>query len=235
MTQQLKYIFFDCMETIVDLHILPKPSDYALWAFSGSGVEHYWNDFHEFLEKYEYATENIRSSIEAYQEYEMIERIQLVVEQTESIRSNIKHQTTRKLYDNYWKTYKSKCYVKDEIRTVLSQLARQYKLAVVSNFKVKGGIQELLEANGLNDLFEFVVTSVYVGRKKPDPGIYEYSIQSAACSPDQIIFVGDDYENDYLAPRRMGMKSLWLDKEGTARAGTDRVIDFYELRSMLLE
>ena len=45
----VKYIFFDCMETLVDLHELPSSSDYARWAFQGSGVEGYWRDFEDFL------------------------------------------------------------------------------------------------------------------------------------------------------------------------------------------
>jgi putative hydrolase of the HAD superfamily len=234
MMNQAIYIFFDCMETIVDLYELPNQSDYALWTFSDSEVEHYWSGFNEFLEKYDYSRKEMMSLIEANQEYEIINRIEMLVDRTESININYKHQITRRLYDNYWKTYKSKCYIKEEIKYVLSQLAKQYKLAVVSNFMVKDGIEELLKENGLRNRFEFVNTSINIGWRKPDPKIYEFSIQCAGCNPDQIIFVGDDYENDYLAPRRLGMKSIFLDKEGKTSTEIDKVIDFYELRNKLL-
>ena len=43
------YIFFDCMETLVDLQKLPTVRDYAEWAYKGSGVEELWEDFDEFF------------------------------------------------------------------------------------------------------------------------------------------------------------------------------------------
>jgi putative hydrolase of the HAD superfamily len=45
----VEYIFFDCMETLIDLHKLPVAEDYAMWAYRGSGVESLWQDFDSFF------------------------------------------------------------------------------------------------------------------------------------------------------------------------------------------
>lgn len=58
-----KYIFFDCMETLIDLHELPSRSDYARWAFQGSGVEGYWRDFEDFLMLYEASKADIAAGM----------------------------------------------------------------------------------------------------------------------------------------------------------------------------
>ncbi|KRE92126.1 hypothetical protein ASG89_33740 [Paenibacillus sp. Soil766] len=229
-----KYIFFDCMETIVDLYELPKGNDYALWAFKGSGVEHYWNDFIEFAKYYETSKIEIGVTLEMDEEYELIRRFELLVDKSKSIGLNIKTEVVTKLYENYWRTYKSKCYISPEVREVIIQLSKRYKLAIVSNFMVKDGIEELLFSNGIGELFDFIITSINVGWRKPHSRIYEISMQSAGCNNSEIIFVGDDYENDYLTPQRMGMKSIFLDKYDSQRAGTERVSSFNELKTALL-
>src|SRR5690606_1723754 len=114
------------------------------------------------------------------------------------------------------------------------QLKEKYKLAIVSNFMVMNGIEELLEINDVRDVFEFVVTSVGFGWRKPDSKIYKYAIKKSGCQECEILFIGDDYENDYVAPRKTGMKSLWLNKYQGKREGIDQVRDFFEVREILL-
>ena len=238
MKSDIKYIFFDCMETLVDLHELPRDHDYALWAFNGSGVEHYWQDFDDFLKKYNESKIEIASVLDPNEEYEMIRRFEFVVERTDTIDIHLRHHVTTNLYDTYWSTYKSKCFIKEEILGILLDISKKYKLAVVSNFKIKDGIEELLRLNGASNLFEFVVTSIHAGWRKPSPKIYELAIQYADCTSEQIIFVGDDYENDYLAPKRMNMMSILLDKETHKNdygSEISKIKNFTELKSFLLE
>jgi putative hydrolase of the HAD superfamily len=233
----IEYIFFDCMETIVDLYELPLESDYALWAFSGSGVEAYWKDFNEFEMMYVEGKKDHITMLKPNQEYEMMKRLDLVVERTESIPGISKLQVTKKLHNNFWHTYKSKCFVDEEIMRVLSELSKQYKLAVVSNFMIMDGIEELLQLNEVQSYFDFVVTSIRVGWRKPSPRIYEVALQYAGCSPEHILFIGDDYENDYLAPRQLNMKSIFLEKEYKSDhilEGSDKINNFSELKSLLI-
>ncbi|WP_136605303.1 HAD family hydrolase [Paenibacillus dokdonensis] len=237
MKSNMKYIFFDCMETLVDLYELPSDHDYALWAFNGSGVEHYWKDFDEFLKRYNESKIEIASILDPNEEYEMIRRFEFVVERTDNIDIHLKNDVATNLYDTYWSTYKSKCFIKQEKLGILLDLAKKYKLAVVSNFKIRDGIEELLRLNGASNLFEFVITSINTGWRKPSPKIFELAIQYADCASDQIIFVGDDYENDYLAPKRMNMMSILLDKETNNidyESEVRKVKNFTELKSFLL-
>jgi putative hydrolase of the HAD superfamily len=234
----IKYIFFDCMETIVDLYELPVESDYALWAFSGSGVESYWNDFDEFLMKYLDAKREHIRLLKPNQEYEMMKRLELVVARTDTISSISKMQVTKKLHKQFWTVYKSQCYVSDDIKRGLPALSERYKLAAVSNFMIQDGIEELLQLNEVNRFFDFVVTSIRVGWRKPSPKIYQVALHYAGCTPEQILFIGDDYENDYLAPRRMNMKSLFFEREykgDYTEPGIDKINNFNELQSLLLE
>jgi putative hydrolase of the HAD superfamily len=237
MRHKLKYIFFDCMETIVDLHELPSENDYAFWSFSGSGVEGYWADFNDFLLKYMDSKRELNNRMKLNQEYEWIKRLEGVVEKTETIPSSSKHQAAKQLYDHFWHTYKSKCFIKEEVLAVLSVLAKHYKLAVVSNFMIQDGIEELLQLNQADRFFDFVITSINSGWRKPSPLIYQTALQHAGCQPEEILFVGDDYENDYVLPGRVGMNVIFLEKnyKNTDQgAGVDKINNFSQLNDILL-
>jgi putative hydrolase of the HAD superfamily len=94
---------------------------------------------------------------------------------------------------------------------------------------VKDGIEELLERNDLLDYFKFVVTSVKEGWRKPCPLIYSTAVQKAGVKMENIIFIGDDYINDYLGPKNFGLKAVLLDRYNKYPQLTERVQDFYSL------
>jgi putative hydrolase of the HAD superfamily len=46
---------------------------------------------------------------------------------------------------------------------------------------------------------------------------------------DEILFVGDHYENDYLGPRRVGMKAILIDRKKSQRHRIKTIRSLYEL------
>ncbi|MGB4661895.1 MAG: HAD family hydrolase [Mobilitalea sp.] len=208
---QPKYLFFDCMETIVDLYDLPSRSDYAAWAYYNSGVEDLWSGFEEFLSHYIKARDNLFRIYESNKEYDFYERLKLAVDYNDRIKEKNKRAITQKLYQHYWVTYRSKCFMEPEKKEALEELSKNYSLALVSNFKVKGGIEELITRAGVNKLFDFLTISIDYGWLKPYKGIYLEAIRQADCKPEDIIFIGDDYENDYITPKSLGMKAILYD------------------------
>lgn len=59
--------------------------------------------------------------------------------------------------------------------------------------------------------------SFEIGALKPDATIYRAVCQRLACAPEDVLFIGDTLEADYLGPRTMGMQSLHLARHGTTR------------------
>ncbi|MBH1940820.1 HAD family hydrolase [Mobilitalea sibirica] len=207
----IKYIFFDCMETLVDMVELPTSRDYAYWTYEGSGVEQYWLDKEEYWLQYKKAQEELLACYDVNEDYEICHRIRLTVENNTRIDRERKDIVAQKLYRNYWNNYRAKCYVNPDKKQALKELSQEYQLAVVSNFKVKEGIQELLESHDIREFFDFVIVSVDCGWRKPDKRIYEEAMKLAGCNEEEILFVGDDYENDYVIPRKLGMKAVYYD------------------------
>lgn len=94
-----------------------------------------------------------------------------------------------------------------EAKDVLSRLKRAgYQLALASNFDAR--LETI--ADGLADLepIDLRIISSLVGHKKPSPMFYGALVAGAGCRPDEILMVGDDFENDVAAPRRAGLQAV---------------------------
>jgi epoxide hydrolase-like predicted phosphatase len=61
----------------------------------------------------------------------------------------------------------------------------------------------------LDEIFEVVVDSAFVGMRKPEPGIYELTVErlGGGLQPDECLFV-DDFEINCEAARELGMVAV---------------------------
>lgn len=231
----IKCLLFDCMETLIDMREIPSSKEYALWAFEGSGNEMYWNNFEEFFKDYEYAKNILSEKFSDYTEYDMGERLKLVAKNKIPENDDRFENMIRSFLERYWERYRSKCYIRDEVKTVLLNLSKKYKLGVVSNFKVYGGIEELLKIAGISELFEIKIISVNVGWRKPSQNIYNFAKEKTGLNVTEILFIGDDFECDYIGPKKSGMKSILLDRHDNFVEITDRIKDFNQLEELLIK
>jgi putative hydrolase of the HAD superfamily len=70
----------------------------------------------------------------------------------------------------------------------------------------------------VDELFEVVVDSAFVGMRKPDPAIYELTCARLGVEPAACLFV-DDNEPNCAAARALGMTVVWF--RDTAQAIAD--------------
>ncbi len=230
----IDYIFFDCMETLIDLHNLPDAKDYAMWAYKGSGVEFLWDGFDSFYSFYAAARHKLEDSLPLYAESELRGQFFRMLQlSAPDLSRRGMEKAADMLYSNYWSKYKAECYVKDEVVSILENLHGTCRMGVVSNFRVMGGIEELLEMLGIRKYFSFVVTSVASGIRKPHPDIYFEAVRISGAPAGRIVFIGDDYVNDYVTPVDLGMKAVYYDKNGRHPEASDRFTDFTELPQIL--
>ena len=229
----IQYIVFDCMETLIDIDNFSKPEDYAFHAYHCSGVEIYWNDFSDFYQRYSGVKDTIAKKLVENQEDDFLTRFRLLCKSNCSINESEVNKITNQLFENLRKKYSESCWVRNEVKETLAFLKKSYKLGVVSNFKIEGGIEKLLEENGISHHFDFVITSISVGWRKPDRRIYKSMLKETNSIPHEHLFVGDDYENDFKQPRRIGMRALLLDRENKYPHIEDRIINLSDLQNRL--
>ena len=59
----------------------------------------------------------------------------------------------------------------------------------------------------VDDLFDVVVDSAFVGLRKPDPAIYRLTCERLGIAPEACVFV-DDLEPNVIAARELGMSAV---------------------------
>lgn len=66
---------------------------------------------------------------------------------------------------------------------------------------------------GLIESFDFTLAAGQVGSKKPDPAIFHQALALAGgVSPQEAIYVGDNYYTDVIGSRRAGIRAVLLDQ-----------------------
>lgn len=227
-----EWILFDCMETIVDVVEKPELRKYSFWCYNGCGYESLWDGFDSFVEDYVRIRDNLKANHEKYRELNCLDIYRLMV--SEKLPDNKQAETAaQRILQNYWANYVKNCYVDNTVLYTLRELSSRFHCGVVSNFMVDSGIEELLKRNDILQYFDFVVTSVRTGWKKPHLRIYDDAMSNIYVPKEKVLFVGDNYDCDYVGPRQYGFESLLLDKEDQYPQVTERIHAIRELPGWL--
>ncbi len=97
-------------------------------------------------------------------------------------------------------------------KAILEKLHGKYKLGIVSNFAIPECLLKLLKTNGLDGLFNAVVVSGAVNKRKPSPEIYEGALKMLGISAAETVFVGDTIDADVEGPKEVGMKVVYIER-----------------------
>src|SRR5438046_7315836 len=102
-----------------------------------------------------------------------------------------------------------------EVASVLHQLEKEVALAIVSNMDTML-LLEALHNNGLS--FTFVVTSEEEQRYKPAPSIFQRAIRYLGLPAENVLHVGDSFEEDVVGASAVGMGSLLIQRSGRSKS-----------------
>lgn len=121
---------------------------------------------------------------------------------------------------------------------LLADLARRYRLAVVSNFDYTPTAVGILSDAGVHNLFEAVVVSDEVGWRKPAPQIFAAALTRLAIVPGEALFIGDRVDIDVVGAQGVGMDTAWINRAGEPlpaglKPPTFEIRDLAELRGIL--
>lgn len=123
-------------------------------------------------------------------------------------------------------------------RTLLALARRGIRMAVLTDAPRFKAYQRL-EAAGLVDFFDFVVTFTDQGERKPHERPFRTAIDLFALPPHQVLMVGDWPERDMAGARVVGMRTAWAryGKPGVPEAEAEIVLESVEdlIRHPLLQ
>lgn len=121
---------------------------------------------------------------------------------------------------------------------VLRKLRGKYKLGIVSNFALPECAWKLLDKFGLKGFFDIVVISGAVNKRKPSPKIFEKASESIGVDASETVFVGDTLDVDVIGAKKVGMKTILVERKSARRIGSicpDKVIESLKELVAILE
>ncbi len=101
-------------------------------------------------------------------------------------------------------------YLDKDAEPLLRILHGKYKLGIVSNYAIPECVDRLLKTYGLKDLFDAVVVSGAVNKRKPSPEIFQRTLNALGVSAAETVFVGDTLDADVAGPKAVGMKTVYI-------------------------
>jgi putative hydrolase of the HAD superfamily len=88
----------------------------------------------------------------------------------------------------------------------------RFKMGIWANTKVarEHDVRLWLKRARINDYFEWVITSVDAGARKPSRRFFSYALKKCKLKKDEVIFIGNQLNTDIRGANDYGIKCVWL-------------------------
>ncbi len=107
----------------------------------------------------------------------------------------------------------------DALTTIKAVKERKKTVGLLTN--VDHGMDAICHELGLASLLDFTITSGEVGSEKPQPPIFLKALELAKIKPEEAIHIGDQYQNDVVGARGVGINPILLDRVNACTEITD--------------
>lgn len=98
---------------------------------------------------------------------------------------------------------------------------RERKLAIGLLTNLDRDMAAMSRELGIGEYIDVTVTSGEIGVDKPDPRIFQAALKRAGVKAAEAVLVGDQYKNDILGARGVGMKGILIDRHNMFSDITD--------------
>ena len=205
--KKYKHIFFDL--------------DRTLWDFEKAAIDKY-NDLYD---KYQLEEKGVDSALEFSKVFRkhneilwgLYRRGEIIKEKLSKLRFEFTlkdfgiddHMMAVHMADDYLKINPDKIFLFPYTIEILEYLHPEYTLHLITN-----GFEEVqttkIRHAGLKKYFATFTTSEEAGVKKPDPGIFYFSLEKAKAGIEESIMIGDDLDVDISGAREIGMDQVYF-------------------------
>ncbi|HEY4279873.1 MAG TPA: HAD family phosphatase [Conexibacter sp.] len=126
--------------------------------------------------------------------------------------------------DGYGDVFFSALHPNDELFAFMRELhGRGYRMAILTN-NVREWEPLWRPMLPIDEIFELVIDSAFVGLRKPDPAIYELTLSRLGVSAESAIFI-DDLQVNVEAARALGMHGVQFHDTDQAIAEIEAALD----------
>ena len=119
----------------------------------------------------------------------------------------------RELAEYFPRMRKESPFVYEETYEVLDQLKEKYSLLLMTNGSPSLQNTKLEITPEIAPYFDHILISGSFGKGKPDPSIFEHALEMVGLSAEEVLMVGDNLMTDILGSSKVGIQSVWINRE----------------------
>ncbi|GGE28047.1 haloacid dehalogenase [Pullulanibacillus camelliae] len=200
-------IFFDLDDTLHD-HLRPF----------AQAIECVFPDLSETFSSIEEVYKGFRAASDLlWKQYDANElslgelRIQRIIIALKAFKSNINREQAVQ-FQNRYEVQSTNLKLFPEVPKLLTDLKQKgYLLGILSNGPTTHQLNKI-KALELDRFVprNFIFISNAVGIAKPDPHIFNLVSRKVNCLPEEILYIGDTWENDVVASIEGGWQAIWF-------------------------
>ena len=153
------------------------------------------------------------------------ERLQVYTRHQQSILTNVGINSSTELADITMKRMRelntgSHFVLFDDVLPAVKLVKeRQIRTGLLSN--IHRGISDICKELGLEPYMDVIVSSGEAGADKPDPAIFRFALERVGVDPGEAIHVGDQYLQDVVGARNVGITPIFIDRFDVSPEITD--------------
>jgi len=105
----------------------------------------------------------------------------------------------------------------DTLPTLQKLEADGYRMGLISNAGDDQDVQQLARRLGIEQFFDFILTSAACSYRKPHRRIFELALSNWYFLPSEAVMVGDNLDADVLGAQSVGLFAIWLSRRAGGR------------------
>ncbi len=222
-----KIITFDCYGTLVQWHqAMLGAARTVLLAHGAAGSE----------TQAAWLAAQIRATAVAHQQSLLYRTYKSILRSSlDEALTTVGHTATENDHGTLWSTL-TRIAPHLDAPVALARLRTRYGLAIISNTD-DDLIAGTVSAIGIP--IDFVITAQQAGAYKPDHRLFEYAHAEMNVAKEETVHVGMGQFTDLKACAELGIRSVWIDREGEPLCSVWRpdvvLQDLYALPDLLLD
>lgn len=223
----MKFIYFDLDETIIDIKKAQNLACEYLYNYYGFYKK---VDVETFIIKWDELTDYHYSFYTKKEISYNEQRRRRVIDLFATYDTEL-DKSPNEIYDIYLKAFEESWCLFDDVEDTIKKLHDLgYKLGVISNGDLNQQTDKL-RRTGIIEYFDIIITSSEYPFSKPDSKIYEVALAKAGVEKNEMIMIGDQIKKDVLPCLKIGVESIWLNRNN--EENSDNVREIKSLSELL--
>ncbi|TSC91514.1 MAG: putative hydrolase of the HAD superfamily [Parcubacteria group bacterium Licking1014_17] len=113
----------------------------------------------------------------------------------------------------FWKSFMDKIHLRPRILEFLRSIKKAgLKTVVITDLTARVQFEKISKL-ALDRFVDFVVTSEEAGGDKPSAAIFRVALKKCGLKPSQVVMVGDNRKRDVAGARKLGIRTIIINKE----------------------